>query len=158
MWETKFWRFLMATYTAPRGPAPKPASQRRRRNKPGSYGAAEPTVAGQSDGQPPLGFDAHELVADLWAVLGRSVEAQFYSAADWQRARRELWHANTAMTAGQVPSANQWTTIQRGLVELLVSPAVKRRAGIELRRKGVDEDVVAAGEMVGEYQRSLKSV
>ena len=39
------------------------------------------------------------------------------------------------MTAGQVPSANQWTTIQRGLDELLVSPAVKRRAGIELRRR-----------------------
>ena len=76
----------------------------------------------------------------------------------WQRARMELWYANTVMTAGQVPSANQWTTIQRGLDELLVSPAVKRRAGIELRRNGVDADVVAAGEMVGKYQRSLTSV
>jgi len=46
----------------------------------------------------------------------------------------------------------------RGLDELLVSPAVKRRAGIELRCKGVDADAVAAGEMVGKYQRSLKSV
>ena len=33
-----------------------------------------------------------------------------------------------------------------------------RRAGIELRRNGVDADVVAAGEMVGKYQRSLTSV
>ena len=148
----------MSTYSAPRGPAPKPASQRRRRTKPESYGAAEPTVAGQADEQPPLGFDAHGLVVDLWSVLGRSVEAQFYSAADWQRARWELWYANAVMTAGQVPSANQWTTIQRGLDELLVSPAVKRRAGIELRRRGVDADVVAAGEMVGKYKRSLKSV
>jgi hypothetical protein len=78
--------------------------------------------------------------------------------ADWQRARWELWYANAVMTAGQVPSANQWTTIQRGLDELLVSPAVKRRAGIELRRRGVDADVVAAGEMLGKYKRSLKSV
>ena len=146
----------MTTYSAPRGPAPKP--QRRRRNKPQAYGEAEPMVAGPPDEQLPLGFAAHELVADLWAVLGRSVEAQFYSAADWQRARWELSYANTAMTAGQVPSANQWTAIQRGLDELLVSPAVKRRAGIELRRRGVDEDVVAAGEMVGKYKRSLKSV
>ena len=121
-------------------------------------GAAEPVLAGQSDEQPPLGFEAHELVVDLWEVLGSSVEGQFYSAADWQRARRELWHANTAMTAGQVPSANQWTTIQRGLGELLVSPAVKHRAGIELRRTGVDADVVAASEMVGKYKRSLTSV
>ena len=50
------------------------------------------------------------------------------------------------------------TAIQRGLDELLVSPAVKRHAGIELWCKGVDEDVVAAGEMVGKYKRSLKSV
>jgi len=31
-------------------------------------------VAGQADGQPPLGFEAHELVVDLWSALGRSVE------------------------------------------------------------------------------------
>jgi hypothetical protein len=98
------------------------------------------------------------LVVELWSALGRSVEAQFYSAADWQRARWELWYANTAMTAGQVPSANQWTTIQRGLDELLVSPAVKRRAGIELRCKGVDADVLAVDELVDMYERSLKSV
>ena len=84
----------MSTYSAPRGPAPKPASQRRRRNKPESYGAAEPILAGQGDEQPPLGFDAHELVADLWAALGSSVEGRFFSAADWQRARWELWFAN----------------------------------------------------------------
>ena len=65
----------MSTYSAPRGPAPKPASQRRRRTKPESYGAAEPTQAGQGDVQPPLGFDAHELVVDLWAALDSSVEA-----------------------------------------------------------------------------------
>ena len=83
-------------------------------------GAAEPVLAGQSDEQPPLGFEAHELVVDLWAALGSSVEGQFYSAADWQRARWELWYANAVMTAGQVPSANMWTSIQRGLDELLV--------------------------------------
>ena len=121
-------------------------------------GAAEPVLAGQSDEQPPLGFEAHELVVDLWEVLGSSVEGQFYSAADWQRARWELWYASTVMTAGQVPSANQWTTIQRGLDELLVSPAVKRRAGIELRRKGIDADVLAVDEMVDKYKRSLTSV
>ena len=147
----------MSTYPAT-GPAPKPPSQRRRRNKPASYGAADPTVAGQGDVQPPLGFAAHELVVDLWSALGSSVEGRFYSAADWQRARWELWFANRVMTAGQVPSANQWTSIQRGLDELLVSPAVKRRAGIELRRIGVDADEVAADKMVGEYKRSLKSV
>jgi hypothetical protein len=117
----------MSTYSAPRGPAPKPASQRRRRNKPGS-GAAEPVVAGPADEQPPLGFDAHKLVADMWSALGRSVEGQFFSAADWQRARWELWFTDRAMTSGQVPSGHTWTAVQRGLDELLISPAAKRRA------------------------------
>ena len=98
------------------------------------------------------------MVVDLWAALDSSVEGRFYSAADWQRARWELWYANEVMTTGQVPSANQWTTIQRGLDELLVSPAVKRRAGIELRRKGIDADVLAVDEMVDKYKRSLTSV
>ena len=148
----------MATYAAPRGPAPKPASQRRRRNKPGSYGAAEPVLVGDGVEQPPLGFDAHELVADLWAILGRSVEAQFYSAADWRRARWELWYANTVMTASQVPSANQWTAIQRGLGELFVSPAVKRRAGVELKRQAADTDEVAADAQIARYKSVLRSV
>ncbi len=120
-------------------------------------GVAEPTVAGPGDEQPPLGFDAHELVTDLWAALAQSVEGQFFSTTDWQRARWELWYANRVMTAGQVPSANQWTSIQRGLDELLVSPAVKRRTGIELKR-AVDDDAMAADRIVDGYKRVLKSV
>ena len=147
----------MSTYSAPRGPAPKPESQRRRANKPRSYGAAEPVVAGSADEQPPLGFDAHELVADMWSALGRSVEDQFFSAADWQRARWELWFTDRAMTSGQVPSGHTWTAVQRGLDELLISPAVKRRAGIELKR-AVDVDAVAADEQIARYKRVLKSV
>jgi hypothetical protein len=146
----------MTTYSAPRGPVPKP--QRRRRNKPQAYGEAEPVVAGSPDEQPALGFDAHELVVNLWSALGRSVEGQFYSAADWQRARMEMWFTSYLMTAGVAPTANQWATAQRGMDELLISPALKRRAGIELRRNGVDADVVAADEMVGKYKRTLKSV
>ena len=51
-----------------------------------------------------------------------------------------------------------WEAVQHGLNELLLSPAVKRRAGIEVRPQGVDADAVAADEMVGKYKRSLKSV
>jgi hypothetical protein len=49
------------------------------------------------------------------------------------------------------------TAIQRGLDELLVSPVVKRRAGIELRR-ALDVDGVAADEQIARYKRILKSV
>ena len=69
----------------------------------------------------------------------------------------ELWFANRIMSGTQAPSAHQWSAVQRGLDELLVSPAVKRRAGIELKR-AVDVDAVAADEQIARYKRVLKSV
>jgi hypothetical protein len=114
-------------------------------------------IVGQGDAQPPLGFDAHALVADMWAALAQSVEGQFFSTADWQRARLEMWHADKLVRSGQ-PTANQWAAVQRELDELLISPAVKRRAGIELRKHAADADEDAAVSMVGRYRQILKSV
>src|SRR5262245_14027091 len=77
------------------GVPPKPASKRGRRNGPASYGAAQPTIASAARVQErALGFDAHPLVASLWATVQESCEAKFFSAADWERARWELWFAN----------------------------------------------------------------
>ena len=56
-----------------------------------------------------------------------------------------------------MPSANQWTSLQHGLNELLLSPAIKRRAGIELKRAS-DADADAAVSMTAKYQQKLKSV
>ena len=69
------------------GPAPKPASKRRRYNKPATYGAAEPVTAPAAPGQNrELGIDApHKLVVDMWSALQDSAEARFYSEADWAR-------------------------------------------------------------------------
>jgi hypothetical protein len=145
----------MSTYSAPRGPR---RSQRRNAADGTNQGrAAEPVVAGPADEQPPLGFDAHELVADMWSALGRSVEGQLFSAADWERVRWELWFTDRAMTSGQVPSGHTWTAVQRGLAELLISPAAKRRAGIELKR-AVDTDAEAADEQIVRYKQRLKPV
>jgi len=115
-------------------------------------------MAGTAVAQPKsLGFRAHELVADMWAALGRSIEAQFYSAADWERARWELWHANSLIEFG-VAQASSWTAVQAGLSALLVSPADKLRAGIELRQAVVDPDEVAADAMLAEFQHELRVV
>ena len=140
------------------GPPPKPASKRRRYNKPASYGLAEPTVAGDAAVQPRLGFRAHKLVTAMWKALGGSVEAQFFSTADWQRARWECWYANQLMTGQQALTANGWNVVQAGLSELLVSPAINRRCGIELKAAGVDADEVAAAAQVGEYRQRLSSL
>ena len=60
------------------------------------------------------------------------------------------------MASGR-PSAQAWDAVQHGLSELLISPAVKRRAGVELR-PSADEDANAAVSMIGRYRQVLKSV
>ena len=141
------------------GPAPKPASKRRRYAKPKSYGAAEPVTApAAGPAQRQLGFEnAHPLIASMWETVQSSCEAAFYSESDWQRLRLELWHANREMASGR-PSANAWMAVQHGLNEMLISPAMKRRAGIELRPQKVDDDEVAAVSITGKYHQMLKSV
>jgi hypothetical protein len=131
----------MASYRT-NGVPPKPEAKRRRRNKPASYGAA-------ANG-------AHPLVQDMWNTVQHSCEAAFYSETDWERLRLELWFANHTMASGR-PSDQAWAAIQHGLNELLLSPAVKRRGGIELKR-AVDVDEYAAVSMVGGYRQALKSV
>ena len=142
------------------GPAPKPASKRRRANKPKSYGAAEPTTAPAAHVQKrALGIDdPHPLIADMWETVQESVESRFYSEADWARLRMELWNANKVLSAGRMVSGQTWATVQHGLTELLISPAAKRRAAIELQPPGRDEDAAAAVSMIGKYRQSLKPV
>jgi hypothetical protein len=141
------------------GPAPKPDSKRRRYAKPKSYGDASPTTApaaAHEDGRK-LGFDAHPLITSIWDTVQSSCEAAFFSETDWERLRLELWFANHTMASGR-PSGQAWIAIQHGLNELLLSPAVKRRAGIEVRPSAVDEDAVEAVSMIGRYRQSLKPV
>ena len=93
----------------------------------------------------------------MWIAVQTSCEATFYSDADWVRLRMELWYANRAMCSGQPVSGRTWGVIQHGLNEMLLSPAIKRRAAIELR-PNVDADAVEAVSMIGRYRQVLKSV
>jgi hypothetical protein len=97
----------------------------------------------------------HPLVVDMWDALQTSAEARFYSPADWVRLRCELWFANETIRR---PSAAAWQQVQHGLTELLISPAAKRRAAIELRAAGPDTDEVAAVSMLGHYHSKLRPV
>jgi len=142
------------------GVPPKPPSKRRRRNVPASYGAAEPVTAPAADATSrQLEIDdPHPLIASMWDTVQSSCESRFYSDSDWARLRMELWYANTALVSGKPVSGHTWGAIQHGLNELLLSPAIKRRAGIELRPQGVDVDAVAADEQIARYKTVLKSV
>ena len=137
------------------GPPPKPADKRRNTTKPANWGLAEPVLAGQAAKQPDLGFpNAHPLVERLWATLGRSVESKFFSEADWGRASWEFFYANELFTGSKVMTPTAWQTVQTALNGLLVSPAEKRRAGIELKA-AVDEDAQAAVDIMANYKDKL---
>src|SRR5262245_35888907 len=142
------------------GPAPKPASKRRRRNTPASYGAAQPTTASAAPvRERAIGIeDPHPMVLSLWDAVQTSCDSAFYSEADWERLRFELWYANQAMHSRRPISGHTWAAIQHGLTDLLVSPAAKRRAAIEVKAPGPDTDEVAAVSMIGKYRQSLKPV
>ena len=138
------------------GVPPKPASKRRRRNVPASYGAAEPVTApAASPGPRTLGIaDAHPLIVDMWHAVQGSVESRFFSAADWERLRWELWHANYAMTGSM--SARACAAIQHGLNEVVAvagdqAPRRYRTAstGCGCGCRGVDARPVQAGTQVG---------
>lgn len=139
----------------PTGRPPVPDDKRRRYNTPASYGLAEPVKAGTAGIQPDLGFVAHEMVTSMWAALENSVEGQFLSTADWERARMELWFLNQILT-GQVDlTAANWARVQHGMNELLISPADKRRAGIELTKAVADPDEAAAVIQIAKYHEQL---
>jgi hypothetical protein len=141
-----------------KGPTPKPPSKRRRANPPASYGAATPiTVPAASVQDRELGFDnPHPMVTRMWDALQTSAEARFFSVADWERARFELLYANSLLTSGKPIPGNAWAQVQHGLGDLLVSPAAKRRIGIELRPATPDRDEIAAVSMLGTYRDKLK--
>lgn len=142
------------------GPTPKPARTRRRANTPKTWGAATPITAPAAEAQDrELGIEnPHPLVERMWATVQSSAEARFYSPADWARLQMELWYANTLLCSGKPIGANAWTQVQRGLNAMLISPAEKRRAAIELKPVGPDADRDAAVSMMSTYKAKLKPV
>ena len=139
------------------GPVPKRASERRRRNTDSNRPTLEKVEGAAA--APELGIPgAHPLVADFYAALTDSVEARYFSKADWQRARIELFYLNSLLTCGDTPGAMAWSTVQAGLAALLVSAADKRRLGIEIQRAAeVDDDEIAAVSMMDTYRARLSS-
>lgn len=142
------------------GPPPQRNSQRRRRNKPKSYGAADPVLTPAAAFRPELGIaDPTPQIRDLWNALQVSAEAKFYSDADWHRVRIELAYGDALLrqiAGGTKINAQAWTAFQNALTELLVSPAAKRRAGIETQPVVADAAAASADAKIIQIAAALK--
>lgn len=139
------------------GPAPQPNSQRRGRYKPKSHGLAKPVTGKATSKRPGLGIDEPvQLIADMWESLQESPESKFYSEPDWHRVRATLVYGDQLFRQEKI-NAVAWKMFFDGLTELLVSPAAKRRAGIELKPP-TDVDEVEADAAVAGLRSQIRAV
>lgn len=69
----------------------------------------------------------------------------------------EMWFTNEILTGRVELSASNWARVQSGMNELLISPADKRRAGIELKKATADPDEAAAVSQIAKYKAKFAS-
>ncbi len=112
-----------------RGPVPKRADQRRRRN---ASAIPVDSVAGAAAEAPELGFDVDPVVADWYAALADGPEARYYTPAMWQRARIVAKMLHGVVQAGR-PSSQMYAALQQDMKSLLVDAGELRRLGIEVQ-------------------------
>lgn len=136
-----------------RGPIPKRAIERRRRNVASDVDTVE--VVGEVE-MPPVPRGLHPIARRMYASLQESGESAFYEPSDWEAARLAaevttsmLWlppRRNRA-TGKRLPrrprgriSSELLAAVWKMWTDLLITEAARRRARIEISR------VVSAGE------------
>jgi len=149
----------MASYPTG-GVPPRPASKRRRRNVPKSYGSASPTTA------PGAAFDRrgqqHLVQPVLDRLPGRARwPGRWPSCGLRTRVLISVWpsrfRGRTRPRRRTAPSPTSARSAGARRSRACGRPHA-RRPGIELKSQAVDVDEDAAVSMVGKYRQALKSV
>lgn len=131
------------------GPPPKREAQRRRQNKPQRPVEHVQGAVAAPDLDLP---DAHPLAVSVYEALKASVEADYLTAAAWQRARVSVHVLSRQLNEDRM-SPTMYAALQQDWKALLIDPAELRRLGIEVdRRPKVDEDELAATASLDEYR------
>ncbi|WP_156365102.1 hypothetical protein [Sciscionella sediminilitoris] len=148
-----------------RGPAPKRSSQRRRQNKP-EHPITE--SARRQVCEPPKPADTawHPVAQQWYESLGQSGQCVYYTASDWALAymlaesiSRDLKPRFVGISGEtgeaiiqQMPiGGTSLTAYLKGMTDLLVSEAARRRAGVELQAgqdDQLEDDTVATLESI----------
>ena len=137
-----------------RGPAPKRASERRRRNK-----ESKPTLATtelpKAERPEPDG-DWHTIASGWFVSLGESGQSEFYEASDWAFACLVAENMSRDLKEpGPISGANL-SAYNKAMADLMVTEANRRRAGIELERAPEFEQP-AGVTALAEYKKKLAS-
>jgi len=155
----------------PRGPVPKRASQRRRRNKPNEAEVTKGPASSEVPDAPPADEDWHPVARRWYESLQRSGQRYWYEPSDWATAyllaeslSRDLNPQVVGITEqGDVVRATiplKGTSLSaylKGMGVLLTTEGDRRRVRIELEKQQArDPDEEAAVTKIDEYRRRLE--
>ena len=131
------------------GPVPKPASQRRRRNKPDAPTSTAP--AGRKVDTPEPDPDWQPVAAGWFQSLGESGQSAFYEASDWATARYVAEGMSRSLKAGRF-SGQLFAAVMAAWTELLATEGARRRLRVELEREQVLAEPASVA-ILKEYRR-----
>ncbi|WP_338601654.1 hypothetical protein [Saccharopolyspora sp. SCSIO 74807] len=135
-----------------RGPVPKRADQRIRRNH-ADIDTVTVTEEGQGVACPDLGLeDPHPLVVDWYRALTESAQSKYFEPSDWQTARLVAHEVDRYLRSAR-PSSQMFAALMSAMSDLLVTEGARRRARIEIERGQVTEK--ASVSAIEEYRRQL---
>ncbi len=133
-----------------RGPVPKRSTERVRRNKDSSGGSITKIHAIGRVPQPDLGLDdPHPIVADWYASLAQSAQAQYYEPSDWQTARLVAYTMDRYIKAAR-PSSQMFAALSSAMSDLLVTEGSRRRVRLEVEREQAKAEVLDVAAMFRE--------
>ena len=137
---------------ARKGPPPKRADQRRRRN------ATPPITSGVMEvhvKQPRIRSDIHPLARTWYRSLAKSGQAEFYTASDWATALVAAEALNDYFATRKAALLMQFARMATGL---LATEGDRRSARVELERDKPDEEQDRAlPAYLEEYRRRIKA-
>ncbi len=151
-----------------RGPIPKPAASRRRRNKdaptsrsPAGQPAASSTPPTAPPARPRLQRPNHlwhPVAKDWFEALADSGQARFYEPSDWA-VGRFVAEAMSRCLRAERTSAQMVATVLSGASDLMSTESSRRRLRIELTRPEDDENQPALMPVAAldEYRNRLAS-
>ncbi|MGW2364962.1 phage terminase small subunit [Streptomyces sp. NPDC001667] len=140
-----------------RGPVPKRASARRRRNIPDGPDVVNvPSAPGTVPWPEPEGT-WHPIARDWYSSLALSGQSQFYEPSDVATARYVAEAMSRNLDAGARFSAQLFAAVNSAMTELLTTEGARRRVRIELERAPAEAETPAGVTAIADYRTALGS-
>ncbi|GAA0423764.1 hypothetical protein [Streptomyces luteireticuli] len=137
-----------------RGPIPKRAVERRRRNRPDGPDLVRAAAAHGAVEWPDPDGAWHPVARDWYLSLGASGQAQFYEPSDVATARYVAEAMSRNLDTGRF-SAHLFAAVCSAMTELLTTEGARRRVRVELEREPAEQETPAGVTAIANYRAAL---